>query len=172
VYCLAVLARRMLSGELQPSSDPGSLFRARLCCQQLLDCTVHFLEAVYDTDFSSGGAVSCVALELAKQINVAELCPALADAASQAAQKILSAEKQQQLGTQQQQEQELRRDQVDAMHNGAAGLRLVLAVAAVWPGGTLKSSTARCLAGGSCKGSQVVLGSHHLALSSMLVHEH
>jgi hypothetical protein len=140
VCCLAVLTRRVLSGDLQPLRD--------VAAQQLLDTTAHFLASVYDTEVSSGDAISRNALELAKHITVAGLCPVLADAVSQAAKKIRSMEKQQQLEPAQQQ-QDLKLDQIDAMHNGAALLRLALAVAALWPGGILRSSTARCLAGGS-----------------------
>jgi hypothetical protein len=65
-------------------------------------------------------------LELAKQVTVAELCPVLAEAASQAAKLILSVEKQQE----QEPASDLIKDQVYAMHDGTTLLRLALAVAA------------------------------------------
>jgi hypothetical protein len=46
---------------------------------------------------------------------------------------------------QQRMEQELDGNKVNAMHGEGLRMRLALAVAEVWLGGVLKSSTARCL---------------------------
>ncbi|WIA42737.1 hypothetical protein OEZ86_008680 [Tetradesmus obliquus] len=106
------------------------------------------------------------ALCLAQQLTAAGLCPVLAAAADTAEQRICHAEPQQQ-----QQQQQPGEAQLELMHSGALLLRLALAVAAVWPGGILKSNTARCLAEPTVRLAVTVLqrtGRHHAAAGMRL----
>jgi hypothetical protein len=150
VFALATLSRKVLGGEWTPASgsNPSASGAdcplAKLCRQQLLDCTAHFLTAALDVDVSSSNVVSQDALILAQQITSAGLCSALATTVGQAARVILSVEQKQQ---QQQQQQQVAQDTIHFMHTGTTMLRLALAVATMWPGGILKSGTARRLAG-------------------------
>jgi hypothetical protein len=77
------------------------------------------------------------------------LCPQLAIAAGRAAQHLQSEEQLPEASYGNDWEFTWQQGQAEAMRDGAAVLRLACAVAAMWPGGILKSSAARCLAGGA-----------------------
>uniref|UniRef100_A0A383W307 ATP-dependent RNA helicase n=1 Tax=Tetradesmus obliquus TaxID=3088 RepID=A0A383W307_TETOB len=116
--------------------------------KQLLSCLSHFLRSAfvrYDAQAQPIHLTAADALSLAQQLTSAGLCPVLADAAGEAAQQ-LQLQEQLPVSVMTDAQQYEFSGTADAMLSGVSILQLALAVAAVWPGGILKSNTARCLA--------------------------
>jgi hypothetical protein len=152
VCWLCLLARVVLAGEL-PAFEPQS----SACRRQLLTCLTQILSNACSSTSTGpyGSEVLAVGpITAAQTITLAVLVPQLAHAAGEAAHKLQSAEPLPEVCNTDDWQLTWQQGQAETMHDAAVVLRLALAVAAVWPGGIVASSAARCLAGGwagSCK---------------------